>query len=37
VGYETVPKDITETFVLISMIILFISAVLSQLWFSRLP
>ena len=37
VGYETVPKDITETFVLFSMIVLFVAAVLSQLWFSRMP
>ncbi len=37
VGYETVPKDITETFVLFSMIILFLAAILSQVWFSRMP
>jgi Ca-activated chloride channel family protein len=37
VGYVTELKDITATFVGFSMVILFICAVLSQLWFSRLP
>jgi Ca-activated chloride channel family protein len=37
VGYTTVQKDITETFIALSTLVLFASAVLSQLWFSRLP
>ncbi|QXC62632.1 VWA domain-containing protein [Aquihabitans sp. G128] len=37
VGYTTEERDITATFVGISMVILFAAAVLSQLWFSRLP
>ncbi|MCU1370012.1 MAG: von Willebrand factor type [Ilumatobacteraceae bacterium] len=37
VGYVTELKDITGTFVGISLLILFACAGLSQLWFSRLP
>ncbi len=37
VGYTTELRDITGTFVGASLVVLFASAVLSQLWFSRLP
>lgn len=37
VGYTTELKDISGTFVGVSLVILFAAAVLSQLWFSRLP
>jgi len=37
VGYTTVPKDLTGTFVGLSLLALFVAAALSQLWFSRLP
>jgi Ca-activated chloride channel family protein len=37
VGYTKVDKDQTGTFVGFSLIVLFIAAALSQLWFSRLP
>jgi Ca-activated chloride channel family protein len=37
VGYTTELKDITGTFVGVSLLILFVCAALSQLWFSRLP
>ena len=37
VGYTTEQRDITTTFVGASMLVLFAAAVLSQLWFSRLP
>ena len=37
VGYTTVPQDITGSFVGASLLLLFGAAVLSQLWFSRLP
>ena len=37
VGYTTELKDITGTFVGASLLVLFIAAALSQLWFSRLP
>ncbi|MGN6692971.1 MAG: VWA domain-containing protein, partial [Aquihabitans sp.] len=37
VGYTTELKDITATFVGASLVVLFACAVLSQLWFSRLP
>jgi len=37
VGYTTELKDITGTFVGASLLVLFICAALSQLWFSRLP
>lgn len=37
VGYTTEQRDITTTFVGVSLVFLFGTAVLSQLWFSRLP
>jgi Ca-activated chloride channel family protein len=37
VGYTTELRDITGTFVGVSLVILFLAAGLSQLWFSRLP
>ena len=37
VGYTTEQRDITTTFVGVSLVFLFGAAVLSQLWFSRLP
>ncbi len=37
VGYTTELKDMTGTFVGGSLIVLFLAAALSQLWFSRLP
>ncbi len=37
VGYVTELKDITGTFVGVSLLFLFVCAALSQLWFSRLP
>lgn len=37
VGYTTEQRDITTTFVGASLVVLFVAAVLSQLWFSRLP
>ena len=37
VGYTTQRKDITGTFVGGSLVVLFVAAALSQLWFSRLP
>ena len=37
VGYNTEQRQVTSTFVGVSMVILFAAAVLSQLWFSRLP
>jgi len=37
VGYTTEERDITGTFVGASLVVLFAAAVLSQLWFSRLP
>jgi len=37
VGYTTELKDITGTFVGASLLVLFVCAVSSQLWFSRLP
>jgi len=37
IGYTTEPRDITTTFVGASLAVLFVAAVLSQLWFSRLP
>ncbi len=37
VGYTTVPRDLTGTFVGVSLLALFLAAVGSQLWFSRLP
>ena len=37
VGYVNELKDITGTFVGMSLLILFVCAALSQLWFSRLP
>ena len=37
VGYTTELRDITGTFVGASLLVLFAAAVLSQLWFSRLP
>ncbi|MGI8757595.1 MAG: VWA domain-containing protein [Acidimicrobiales bacterium] len=37
VGYTTVPRDLTGTFVGGSLFVLFAAAILSQLWFSRLP
>jgi len=37
VGYTTELKDITGTFVGVSLLVLFVCAALSQLWFSRLP
>lgn len=37
VGYTTEQRQVTATFVGISMLLLFIGAVLSQVWFSRLP
>jgi Ca-activated chloride channel family protein len=37
VGYANELKDITGTFVGMSLLILFVCAALSQLWFSRLP
>lgn len=37
VGYVTELKDITGTFVGGSLLLLFVCAVVSQLWFSRLP
>ena len=37
IGYTTAPRDITATFVGASLVALFAAAVLSQLWFSRLP
>jgi Ca-activated chloride channel family protein len=37
VGYTTELKDITGTFVGGSLVVLFLAAGLSQLWFSRLP
>jgi Ca-activated chloride channel family protein len=37
VGYQDEFRDISGTFVGVSLVILFAAAVLSQLWFSRLP
>lgn len=37
VGYTTEQRDVTTTFVGVSLGLLFAAAVLSQLWFSRLP
>jgi len=37
VGYTKELKDITGTFVGVSLLVLFAAAILSQLWFSRLP
>jgi Ca-activated chloride channel family protein len=37
IGYTTEDKDITTTFVGASLLVLFAAAILSQLWFSRLP
>jgi Ca-activated chloride channel family protein len=37
VGYITELKDITGTFVGVSLLFLFVCAALSQIWFSRLP
>lgn len=37
VGFTTEQRDITGTFVGASLLVLFAAAVLSQLWFSRLP
>ena len=37
VGYTTEFRDISNTFVGVSLLILFVAAALSQLWFSRLP
>ena len=37
VGYTTEQRDITTTFVGVALVFLFAAAVLSQLWFSRLP
>jgi Ca-activated chloride channel family protein len=37
VGYTTVDVDISASFVAASMVLLFLAAGLSQLWFSRLP
>ncbi|HEX2575920.1 MAG TPA: VWA domain-containing protein [Aquihabitans sp.] len=37
VGYTTEERDITGTFVGASLLVLFLAAALSQLWFSRLP
>ncbi|CAN5804451.1 VWA domain-containing protein [soil metagenome] len=37
VGYTTEQRDITATFVGASLVLLFAAAILSQLWFSRLP
>jgi len=37
VGFTTEPRDISGTFVGVSLVLLFGAAVLSQVWFSRLP
>ena len=37
IGYTTEHRDITTTFVGVSLVLLFGAAIGSQLWFSRLP
>jgi Ca-activated chloride channel family protein len=37
IGYTTELRDITTTFVGVSLVVLFAAAALGQLWFSRLP